>query len=62
MEATGEIWLIGQEEIRMDIGGCTQTGRMSIQISGTAQTQDWGTPFLMAGKLQQTDHRLRIPC
>ena len=39
---------MGQEEIWMDIGGRTQTGRMSVQISGTAQTLDCGTLFLMA--------------
>ena len=39
-----------------------KTGRMSIQISGTSQTLDCGTLFLMAGKFQKADHRLRIPC
>ena len=39
-----------------------KTGRMFIQISDTAQTLDCGTLFLMAGKLQKADHRLRIPC
>ena len=49
-------------EIMNGILYINKTGWMSIQISDTAQTLDCGTLFLMAGKFQKADHRLRIPC
>ena len=50
---------ICQEEIRMDIGGRTQTGRMSIQISSTAQTLDCGTPVSYTHLMQKNGRIFR---
>ena len=46
------------KEIMNAILYINKTGRMFIQNSGTAQTLDCVTLFLMVGKLQKADHRL----
>ena len=46
------------KEIMNAILYINKTGRMFIQNSGTVQTLDCVTLFLMVGKLQKADHRL----